>query len=616
MLRVFERVFLGWACCASALGVAVCGSEGQQAPVQNGQAGTASGGQVGGGGSSGLDVAGETGGSSVDSGAQAPASDAAFESAAWPVDAAASGCHATLPRTSTTLVTPPMGWSSGGKIGCAVDADTIKKAADALVSTGLRDSGYDHVIVDDCWQSARAGDGSIGVDAKFPGGLKALADYVHSKGLRFGVGTSRGATTCGGRPGSQDHEAQDAASYAAAGVDYVKVDNCNGNPADDVRKSQFSAMGTALAAKSILLSIYPYPAGVDIETFQQWMSTVGQVFRNAGSISDTWSSIVSNVDSNADGVAYTRGGSFNDPGLLQIGNGGMSDVEYRSQMSLWAIMAAPLIVGNDIANASQATLDTLSNPEVIAVDRDPLVLSGFRVGTGGAYGGGVEVWSKPLVDCGARAVALFNRNAAAMDVSVSWAQIGIAPGSASVRDLWTHTDMASASDMLTVHVPAHGTALLKIKGAELAPPSGDKMLSDLPWIYAANSVGPAERDLSNKERAAGDGTPLSIDGKRYDKGLGVHAASLVTYRLGGACTSFTSDVGVDDEVGMAGSVVFQVWTDGTKVFDSGIMRGKMPAKSVSVDVTGKTELSLFVDNGGDDRHQDHVDWANAQIKCR
>jgi alpha-galactosidase len=595
--------------------VAGCGADSPTPPSGSGQAGAEAAGHGGGGGEAGTSAAGGSAGALADSGLIGPAmSDAAGETHADSGKIVA--CHQVLPASTALLATPPMGWSSGGKIGCTVDEGLVKQTADALVTSGLRDAGYGYVIVDDCWQSSRAADGSIVIDPKFPGGLKGLADYVHGKQLKLGVGSSRAATTCGGRPGSQDHATADAQTYASAGVDYVKLDNCNGTAADDVRRTQFTAMGTALAAKSIPLGIYPYPAGVDIETFQQWMATTGQVFRNAGSISDTFASVVSNVDSNADGVAYTRAGSWNDPGLLETGNGGMSDTEYRSQMTLWAIMAAPLIVGNDLTKATPATLDILSNREVIAVDQDPLAVSGFRVGPGGAYGGGIEVWSKPLSECGTRAVALFNRNAAATDIAVSWAQIGLAPGAATVRDVWAHMDLGSASDTYSVHVPAHGTALLKITGTEVAPPSGDKLLSDLPWIYAANSVGPAERDLSNKERTAKDGTPLSINGKHYDKGLGVHAASLVTYRLAGACMSFTSDVGVDDEAGALGSVVFQVWADGTKLFDSGVMKGKTAAKPLSVDVTGKSELSLFVDNGGDDRHQDHVDWASAQLKCR
>jgi alpha-galactosidase len=184
-----------------------------------------------------------------------------------------------------------------------------------------------------------------------------------------------------------------------------------------------------------------------------------------------------------------------------------------------------------------------------------------------------------------------------------------------LRDVRARADLPPA-DSYTAHVEPHGVVVLQITGSELAAPSGTQYLSDLPWLYAANSVGPAERDLSNNERNAHDGTPLSIAGHHYDKGLGVHAASLVTYRLNGACSSFKSDVGVDDEASALASVTFQVWVDGSKLFDSAVIKGKTAAQSLNVDVSGKTELSLFVDNGGDDRHQDHVDWASAQLVCK
>ena len=523
-------------------------------------------------------------------------------------------CHATIPGSSKLLPKPPLGWSSAATVGCAIDEAAVKKVADALVSSGLRDAGYQYVLVDDCWQSVRAADGSIGVDAKFPGGLKSLADYLHEKKLRLGLGSSRGPTTCSGRPGSEGHEAQDAATYAAAGVDYAAVSSCNGNPADDARRSQFTALISGFAAKSLPLAIEPYADGQDIEGFQQWMQTAN-VFRNRGGIGDTWTAIVANVDSNADGVAYGRPGSFNDPGALQLG-GKLSESEYRAQLSLWAVMAAPLFTIADVTTASAATLALLSNPELLAIDQDALALSGFRVGVGGAYANGVEVWSKPLAACGTRAVALFNRGEAAADISVKWLDIGLAAGAAQLRDVWARADLPAATDSYTVKVPAHSAQLVKITGAELQAPSGARYLSDLPWLYAASSVGPAERDLSNNERKAKDGTPLSIAGHHYDKGLGVHAASLVTYRLNGACSAFTADVGVDDEATAQASVTFQVWADGQKLFDSGIVKGKTAAHPVNVDVTGKTELSLFVDNGNDDRHQDHVDWADARITCK
>lgn len=508
-----------------------------------------------------------------------------------------------------------MGWSSGA-ISCADLSETkVHGVADALVSSGLHDLGYDYVLVEDCWQGARSGDGSIAAGAAFPGGLAGLAQYVHGKQLKLGVGTSRGPTTCRGLTGSEGHELADAASYAAAGADYVSISNCNGNPDDAVRRTQFGSLMTALAAKSIPVGIEPYADGQDIEGFQQWMSSA-QVYRNRGGISDTWASFVANLDSNADGVAYTRAGSFNDPGYLEVGGGGMTEVEYRAQLSLAAVTASPLLFTSDVTQATPATLALLSNQELIAIDQDALALSGFRVGPGGAYGGGKEVWSKLLVGCGERAVAFFNRNGAATNIAVTWTDLGLAPGSASVRDVWTHADLGTMSDGYSAEVPAHGAALLKITGTELSAPSGTKQLSDLPWLDAANSVGPAERDSSNKERAAKDGTPLSIAGKKYDKGLGVHAASLISFRLAGGCTLFTADVGVDDEATDPASVTFQVWADSENLFDSGLMKSKTPAKSLSVDITNKRELTLFVDNGNDDRHQDHVDWANAQITCQ
>jgi alpha-galactosidase len=605
-----------------AFGVAACSSNQAAAPS------TASGGGAGGsGGASVTAVAGQSGngagagplgGAGSSGGGTAPLESAAGGGAGGVSGAGGAAgkppaCHVVLPGSSQLLPKPPMGWSSA-RLGCSVDEASIKQLADTLVSSGLRDAGYEYVLVNDCWQTGRAADGSFVADAKFPSGLKNLADYLHSKQLKLGLGSSRGPTTCGGRPGSEGHEATDAAGYSAIGVDYVAIDNCNGNATDTLRKSQFTALIAAFAAKSLPLSIEPYADGQDIEGFQQWMQTAN-VFRNRGGISDDWASIISNIDSNADGVAYTRPGAFNDPGALQVG-GKLTNDEYRAQMSLWAVMAAPLFFSAALEQATPATLATLSNPEVIAIDQDPLALAGFRVGVGGAYANGVEVWSKPLGACGARAVAFLNRGTTAADVPLKWAELGLAAGAAQLRDVWARADLAPASDSYTAHVPAHGAVLLEITGSELGAPGGAANLSDLPWLYAANSVGPAERDLSNNERPAKDGTPLSIAGHKYEKGLGVHAASRVMYRLNGACSAFSADAGVDDEASAQASVTFQVWADGSKLFDSGVVKGKTPAVPVSVDVTNKTELTLFVDNGGDDRHQDHVDWANARLMCK
>jgi Alpha galactosidase A len=249
-------------------------------------------------------------------------------------------CHAFIPGVALLLPRPPMGWSSVA-LGCAIDEGSIKQVADTLFTSGLRDAGYRYVVVDDCWQTTRGADGSLGVDAKFPGGLKGLADYLHAKQLKLGLGSSRGPTTCNGRPGSEGHEVQDVATFAAAGVDYAAINSCNGNPAVDARRQQFTTLISAFAAKSLALSIEPYADGQDLEGFEQWMQTAN-VFRNRGGISDSWASIVANVDSNADGGAYGRVGSYNDPGMLLAG-GKLSETEYRAQLSLWAVMAAPLI---------------------------------------------------------------------------------------------------------------------------------------------------------------------------------------------------------------------------------------------------------------------------------
>jgi alpha-galactosidase len=522
-------------------------------------------------------------------------------------------CHSGLASSNGLWPTPPMGWSSA-RLGCSIDDSIVKKLADTLVSSGLRAAGYQYVLLNDCWQQSRDAEGNLVVDSKLVGGLSALADYLHQRQLKLGLGSSRGAMTCRGRPGTEGHESADAALLASAGVDFAALDSCNGNVADDVRKSQFTLAIAAFADKKLPLAIEPYADGQDIEGFQQWMQTAS-AFRNRGGISDSWSSIVANIDSNADGVAYSRPGSANDPGALQLG-GALTDAEYRAQVSLWAVMAAPLFTTADLANLSPAAQATLANPEVIAIDQDALGLAGYRVGVGGAQSNGVEVWSKPLKSCGARAVAFFNRGETAADIAVKWADIGLAPGPMQLRDVWLHQDLPSTSDQYMAHVLPHDAVLLKVIGSELSAPSGTRYLSDLPWLYAANSVGPVERDLSNKERAAHDGTPLSIAGHHYEKGLGVHAASLVTFRLGGACSSFTADVGVDDEASAQASVGFQVWADGSKLFDSGVVKAGTAAKAVNVDVTNKAELSLFVDNGGDDRHQDHVDWANARVSCK
>jgi hypothetical protein len=347
--------------------------------------------------------------------------------------------------------TPPMGWSAWNHFMVNVSEDVIKEAADAIVSSGMKDAGYQYVNIDDFWQRSRDASGTIVADGSvFPSGMKALADYVHQRGLKFGLYTDRGTATCGGNPGSQDHEIQDANTYASWGVDYVKEDNCN---VTGDAKTQYQMMRDALSAtgRDIVLSICAW-------TYMPWMPETGQLWRTTNDILNTWTRIPEIVDGNADLAEFAGPGHWNDPDMLEVGNGKLTPTEGRAHFSMWAIMAAPLLAGNDVASMSKETRDILTAPEIIEVDQDPLGHQGVRV----RADGDLEVWSKVQSGTGVRAVALFNRGAAAADIEVRWSEIGLPSGAATVRDLWARADVGSFRDRYTANVPSHGLAMLKI----------------------------------------------------------------------------------------------------------------------------------------------------------
>jgi len=529
--------------------------------------------------------------------APAPVADANAEPDAAPPD------DVLLART------PPMGWNSWNHFHCDVSERLVRETADALVASGLADAGYRNVVIDDCWQVARDAGGTIVADRdRFPSGIAALADYVHGKGLKLGIYTDAGPQTCQNRPGSLGHERDDAATYAAWGVDYVKVDWCHNEGLDP--RTQYAVVRDALAAagRPIVFSICNW--GVDSPWI--WGPETGQLWRTTGDIEDSWQSMTGIAALTALHPAAARPGAWNDPDMLEVGNGGMTDDEYRVHFSLWAILAAPLMAGNDVRAMSPATLEILGNREVIAVDQDRLGLQGVLV----RDSGGLQVWVKPLADPGARAVALVNRTGAAASISASWSDLGLAPGAATVRDLWAHTDRGSAVGSTAAMVPSHGVAMLRIVGAEPTPPAGTSYLSDWTWTHAVNGWGPAERDRSNAEMGAGDGAPLTIGGAVYAKGVGAHAASVLRVHLGGRCSRLTADIGIDDEAGDHGSVVFEVRADGETLFTSGVLTGAAPAQPIDVDVRGKGGLELAVRPAGDNHDYDHADWGNARLVCQ
>ena len=362
--------------------------------------------------------------------------------------------------------TPPMGWNSWNKFACKVNEDVIRQTADAMVASGMKDAGYQYIVIDDCWQVSRDKDGTIQADPKtFPSGIKALADYVHSKGLKFGIYTDIGTKTCAGRPATRGYEYQDARTYASWGVDYLKVDWCNTVGAQDAASS-YTTMRDALNAsgRPIVLSICEWG------TAKPWLwgeKAGGNLWRSTGDIQDMWDGkrdwgglgLIRIVDLQEGLEVYAGPGHWNDPDMLEVGNGGMTTTEYRSHFSLWAIFAAPLMAGNDIANMTPEIKEILTNKEVIAVDQDPLGMEGRRV----ARQGDLEVYSRQLAD-GSRAVVLFNRGKDDREITVKWEDIGYpAHLSAAVRDLWLHKDLGASTGKFTAKVASHGVVVVKVK---------------------------------------------------------------------------------------------------------------------------------------------------------
>jgi alpha-galactosidase len=363
-----------------------------------------------------------------------------------------------IPLPNGLARTPPMGWNSWNHFACDVSAQLIRETADAMVETGMRDAGYQYVVIDDCWQVARDASGRLVADStRFPGGLKPLADYVHQRGLKFGVYTDAGRRTCQGRPGTYGHEEQDARSFAEWGVDYVKEDWCYAEGFD--APSQYAKFRDALAqaGRPIVFSICEWGSNRPWE----WAPGTGNLWRTTGDIADRWNSMLGIVDLSTQYAPVAGPGSWNDPDMLEVGNGGMTDDEYRAHFSLWAIMAAPLMAGNDLRTMPQNTREILTNREVIAVDQDSAGVQGTLVAENPPE---LQVWAKPLRD-GSRAVALLNRSSIPAAMSTSWGRIGLRPGPATVRDLWAHADRGVHTNRFSAPVPPHAVVMLRITPA-------------------------------------------------------------------------------------------------------------------------------------------------------
>jgi alpha-galactosidase len=381
--------------------------------------------------------------------------------------AAGPAAESKPPDVSQVAPRPPMGWNSWNHFaGRVTDAD-IRSAADSLVSTGMRDAGYVYVNIDDTWQGKRDANGVLHSNERFPD-MKALSDYIHAKGLKFGIYSSPGARTCAGYEGSLGHEADDARMYAAWGVDFLKYDLCSlredmkkakaDHPDDpDVTKNMMIAayrkMGEALRAsgRTIVYSLCQY--GVDQPW--TWGPSVGaSMWRTTGDISDSYARMSKIGFSQAGLAGFAGAGHWNDPDMLEIGNGKMSEDEYRTHMSLWVILAAPLLAGNDLSKMGEADRRILTNKDAIAIDQDALGKQGDRL----YQNGDLEVWTRPLSG-GRVAVGLFNRGASSSEISIQLAQVGF-PRGARIRDVWKQKDLGPHSGTFTDTVPTHGVTLL------------------------------------------------------------------------------------------------------------------------------------------------------------
>ena len=376
-------------------------------------------------------------------------------------------------------LTPPMGWNSWNKFHCNVSESLIRETADAMVSSGMKDAGYQYVNIDDCWHGTRDSLGFIRPDsAHFPSGMKALADYIHSKGLKLGIYSDAGSKTCAGRPGSRGYENQDAETYARWGVDYLKYDWCNTDSLSAV--GAYMTMRDALVrtGRPIVFSICEW--GSNKPWF--WAPTVGNLWRTTEDIHPCFDCLTEHdtrrgvyiswgvmpiMEQQIPLRAYAGPGHWNDPDMLEVGNG-MSVNEDRAHFTMWAMLAAPLISGNDLRSMSRETSAILTNHDVIAVDQDSLGVEGFRYSSSDS----VEIWLKPLSHEAWAMVFLnraraqrgaafdFHKEAVADSVSGRRPRFGEVPY--HIRDLWTGADRGTTAQPLTVTVPPHDVVMVRL----------------------------------------------------------------------------------------------------------------------------------------------------------
>ncbi len=530
--------------------------------------------------------------------------------------------HVALALTNNLALTPPMGWNDWNAYHCGISESIVTNNAGVIAANGMKAAGYQYIDIDDGWAGSRDTYGVVQAYTNFPDGIAWVADYVHSLGLKLGVYTDDGTNTCstcisktfnpvGKDPGSFNYEYVDAFTYAQWGADYLKDDNCNATGLNG--QLLYGRMSDALmkSGRPILFCLCGAQNG-NSKSYESWSPVTGNYWRTTGDIGSTFASMISHIDPDSTSAFAAGPGRWNDPDMLEIGNGEFATnlVAAQTHFSMWCIMAAPLIAGDNVTTMSPQSLAILTNAEAIAVDQDP-------AGEQGVLTGGVkdsaEVWSKPLdYDFTTRAVALLNRstNSAAV-ITCNFTNLGFQAGTtATVRDLWAHQDLGAFTSSFTATVPAYGTMLLKIAGTPVPPPGiGTNFLSNLQPIYAYTGYGTIVPDKSV------GGNTLTLGGVAYSHGIGVNSRSGIEYNLGGVCSRFQATIGVDnEEIGSGpGSVDFHVYADGVEIYNSGFMFTNTPPQVINLDVTGVRRLTLGVGDADDGINYDHADWANALV---
>jgi len=364
-------------------------------------------------------------------------------------------------KTSGLALTPPMGWNSWNKFGCDINEKLIKEAADAMVSNGMNKAGYEYIVIDDCWQIDRKADGTIVVDStRFPSGIKSLADYIHAKGLKFGIYSCAGTKTCQMRPGSNGYEVIDANTYASWGVDYLKYDWCNSEGIDPVKAYTDMSRALAKTGRPIVFSMCEWGSSRP----WSWAQNVGHLWRTTGDIQDCWDckrdwggmGWTTILDLQVGLEKYAGPGHWNDPDMLEVGNGHMKYNEYIAHFSFWCLLASPLMAGNDLSNMNDSIKNILLNTDAIAINQDKAGIQGKKVYDESDF----EIWAKPLQN-GDVAIILFNRNEKKMNFPALWEAAGI-KGNLKVYDVWEHKNIGTTQQFKNFSIDGHSVMFFRL----------------------------------------------------------------------------------------------------------------------------------------------------------